>query len=535
MHSTADHLRSFDLDAISLFERDISTALVVVRGWKNSFARINRIPLDILSLIPTHLSSQKDRFRATFVCRHWRRVFIQHAAVWTQLVLRNRKDYVATLLERAKGSALDVVTNYRAPLTVMKLLSPHAQQIRHLEFPSNRWADFLTFSEVNSGPLPLLRTLTIRITWNLRQRGQPNALVPPSLPVLGGAINLEEFVYDLQLDSDWLIPLNRFVFPNLTTFKLRTFAALGLNASDLLGFLQSSPALRTVEAEIDGRIIPEGVPHDLVVVLPNVETFSLQGKFVGWHVYHLAKHISCPHAKHTSLVQEVSDIEMTFGREIFPDPASWETIVRQYSTGPAEQVRLEIKDYLFAAYSLTFQSSDATVITLDFNLSESEAEEEELNLTRAEMDLEIFSQACSTIRGHLLLSHVRRLYIKDWVANLTAVLPIVDVVGELFRCLGPLDELTFDGCDLEIFLAPFINLPEYQHFARVFPHVRKLVISEGQEVEEQHCMDAIVELAKSQYEQDKPLEHVVVGVRGIPAEMVEKLREWVGTVDCGQI
>jgi hypothetical protein len=321
VYLNADHLRSFDLNAVSLFERDISTALNVVREWKNSFVPINRIPSDVLSLIPTYLSSQKDRFRATFVCRHWRTVFLQYAALWSRLVLGKDVECVATLLDRAKGSALDVVTDYNPPLAAMTLLSPHAQRIRHLEFPSNRCADILTFSEVNSGPLPLLRTLTIRITaWDRNRHDQPNALTTLLLPILSGATNLEEFVFDLQLSSNRLIPLNRFVFPNLTTFKL-TCTTPEFNASDFLGFLQSSPTLRTVEAEIDGHITREGVPRDMVVVLPNVENFSLQGNDDGWLVYHLATYVSCPRAKYTSLVQGVCDYKMARGHETFPDPA----------------------------------------------------------------------------------------------------------------------------------------------------------------------------------------------------------------------
>jgi hypothetical protein len=503
----------------------------------NTFAPINRIPLDILSLIPTHLSSQRDHFRATFVCRHWRRIFLQHAALWTRLVLGKNVDYVATLLERAKGSALDVVANHRASLATMTLLSPHAQRIRHLEFPSNRCADILTFSEFNSGPLPLLRTLTIRITaWDRKQHGQPNALATPLLPILSGAANLEEFVFEAQLSSRWLIPLNRFVFPNLTTFRL-TFTTPEFKASNFLGFLQSSPTLRTVEAKIDGRITREGVPRDMVVVLPNVETFSLQGQVYGWHIYHLAKHTSCPRAKYTSLVQEVSDIDMTFGREIFPDTALWETILRQYSTIPAEQVTLEIHNHRFAAYSLTFQSPDATVIRLGFSLSGSDAEEEDLDLTLVQIDLEVFSQACSTIGGYPLLSHIKGLYVRGWARTLAvdSLLPMVGVVGELFRCLGSLDELTIEHCNLEIFLAPFIDLPEFRLPARVFPHVKKLTITEGQKFWDQWCMDAIVELAKLQYEEEKPFEHVTVWAGEIPAGTAERLREWVSTVDCDEI
>src|SRR5882762_1087255 len=112
----ANSLCSITLDVVSQLERDLSAALTALREWKNSLVRINRIPLDILSLIPTHLSSQKDRFRASFVCRHWRRVFLQHAALWSQLLLKNGEVYVQTLLERAKASPLDVSTHYMAPV-----------------------------------------------------------------------------------------------------------------------------------------------------------------------------------------------------------------------------------------------------------------------------------------------------------------------------------------------------------------------------------------------------------------------------------
>jgi hypothetical protein len=525
VHLNADHLRSFDLDAISRFERDISTALVVVRRWKNSFAPINRIPLDILCLIPTHLSSQKDRFHASFVCRHWRRVFIQHAALWSQLKLTNQEDYVTTLLERAKGSALDVVAIRGAPLGTVTLLSPHTRQIRHLRFPYNDWTDILTFSEVNSGPLPLLRTLDIC----LAQPNDPFAtLNPPSLPLFSGAVNLEEFAFH----SEYSRLLNRFAFPNITTFKLTTSPALEFSALDLLGFLQASPTLQMVKVEVHGRLMPGDIPQDMVVVLPNVKTFSLLAKAKGWHVYHLATLVSCPGAKYTSLMQEVCDYDMAPGQEIFPDPASWEAIVRQYSQDPVEQVTLVIQDNPLAAYSLTFRSPDATVIRLGFKVFNLATDEEELDLTWAEMHLEIFSQACSTIRGSSL-PHLKCLCVQDWTRTLGAnrVLPM----EELFMFLGPLDELIIDGCDLQAFLTPFFDLPEFRSFGRVFPHVKTLTILEGRMFDKQLCFDAIVELAKSQYEQEKPFEHVEVLASEIPVGTAERLREWAGAAHCGQI
>jgi hypothetical protein len=446
------------------------------------------------------------------------------------LILTNQEDYVATLLERAKGSALDVVAVHGAPLGTVTLLSPHTRQIRHLRFPSNDWTEILTFSEVNSGPLPLLRTLDIC----LAQPNDPLAtLTLPSLPLFSGAVNLKEFGFD----SKYSRLLNRFVFPNLTTFKLTTGPAPEFSASDLLGFLQASPMLRTVKVEVHGRLITGDIPQDMVVVLPNVETFSLLGKAVGWRGYHLATHISCPHAKYTSLMQQVFDYDMAPGQEIFADPASWEAIVRQYSKSPAEQVTLVIKDNRLPAYSLIFHFPDAAVIRLDFKVFDWDSYEDGLDLTWAEMHLEVFSQACSTIRGSSLLLHPKCLYIKDWTRTLGAncVLPMAGVVGELFRCLEPLDELIIDGCDLQAFLAPFFDLPEFRSFGRVFPHVKTLTISEGQMVDKQLCMDAIVELAKSQYEQEKPFERVAVLARDIPVGTAERLREWVGAAHCRQI
>jgi hypothetical protein len=87
-----------------------------------------------------------------------------------------------TLLERAKGSALDITIDLGTPPDTMILLSSKVQQIRHLTFPLNCWMDVLKFSEAISGPLPLLRTIKIWTIDNLRN--QPDMLTTPSPPPL---------------------------------------------------------------------------------------------------------------------------------------------------------------------------------------------------------------------------------------------------------------------------------------------------------------------------------------------------------------
>ena len=133
----ADHPRSFALEAVSQLDLDVSNALATIREWKNSFTLINRIPTDILSLIPTHLASQKDLFRTASVCRHWRGALLKNGTLLSQLFLIKGEECVSTLLERAKGSALDIVTGHRSPAGAIALICPRAQQIRRLEFAGN--------------------------------------------------------------------------------------------------------------------------------------------------------------------------------------------------------------------------------------------------------------------------------------------------------------------------------------------------------------------------------------------------------------
>jgi hypothetical protein len=337
---------------------------------------------------------------------------------------------VTTLLERAKGSALDITIDLGTPLDTMILLSSNVQQIRHLTFPANCWMDVLKFSEVISGPLPLLRTIEIWLMDSLSN--QPNMLTAPSLPLFSGAINLEEFDFTPYWDE----PLNHFVFPNLTTLKLSTPVLNDFDASDLFDFLKASPTLRTVEVEINWNMVPGSIPREMVV-LPNVETFSL---FVhseeDMQVYKPAVQISCPRAKYTSLTQILFDNHIVYPLETFPDPVLLKAVIRQYTKSPVEKVTLEISDDQFMTvitYSLIFQSSDATVLRLGFRLGDSSEGEEELVTSREEMSFNIFVQACRTIRDHPLLSHIKCLHIVDRTGCFGADRPleIAEVVGAL--------------------------------------------------------------------------------------------------------
>ena len=308
-------LRSVTLDEVSQLDRDVLTAFAAIREWKNSFVPINRVPLDVLCLVPTHLASQKDRFRATFVCRHWRRTFLQHGALWSQLYLWRGEVYVKTLLERAKDSALRVFASWPVPVGATALLSPHTGQIRSLNFDYSLWADIRRFSELNSGHFPLLHTLNINAA---------DVMTPSSLSLFSGAVDLQEFQLHLRGSQ----PLILFVFPNITSFKL-TMESLGeFRASHLLDFLEASPMLQTVRMEL-GVVSFDGIPRDRVVVLPNVESFSL-AMSNGEPRYRLTTHISCPSVKHASLTHDRGTDDTT-PQNFFPVLDIWNAIIPQYT------------------------------------------------------------------------------------------------------------------------------------------------------------------------------------------------------------
>ena len=396
--------------------------------------------------------------------------------------------------------------------------------------PGNHWPQIFALSQAISGPLPLLRTLKISINDSDDPLSRSNLLAAPSPLLFSGAVNLEDFDFEPESAGS----LKNFVFPNLTAFKLSYAPIADFNISDLFDFLKASPTLQTVEVRICSDVVLEEVPRDLVV-LPNVKTFFLSVYGAELQVYEPVTHISCPHATYTSLEQHIFDSSMTHGMEVFPNPVSCKTIVHQYSTSPVEEVTLEIGGYQYmivATYSLTFESSNAAVIRFDFELGGSGRADEELHMSHEEMNVEIFTQACRTIRSHPLLSHLKRLHIKDGSNSfgIERAVPMADVVWELFGSLGPLDELTIQGLDLRLFLT------KSRSAGRVFPPVKELTMSDEGIFDDARCMDAIVELAESQYRLEKPFDRVTIRAKRVPAvNMAGRLGQWVGAVDCYEL
>ena len=482
--------------------------------------------MEILSLLPTHLSHEKDLLCVSSVCRHWRRTFIQHATLWSQVDLTANRNpfFVRILLQRAKGSGLDISSTHLERTDILALFSLRTQQLRTLNFVHDYWTDIQRFSEATSGPLPLLDTLNIIV--NEFDHLVHMILDPPSLPLFSGAVNLKKF----SLHSIALPRLNLFAFPNLTTFELSS-TPRNFPASQLLNFLEASPALQTVQIRLGADIMLGDVPPERIVVLPNVETLAVTQGELGFKI---AAHILSPSIRFTSLTLE-QGARATMPLEVFPTPVSWNTIGPQHVPSTVEEVALRIARLINPNLlcSLSFLSPGPTALELGYTLI---SEYYEIG----EEHSQILSQALEAVRTYPLLGSIKRLRILSRCGRQTYVVfaphqlaRIMEGTARLFKSVGRLEELILDVDDLRLFINPFFNSPEFGvTFGQdVFPPIRGLTIAEREgESLGTESVAAIIGFAKSQYTRGIPFERATFLMKFPPVGMAERLEPWVGTV-----
>ena len=417
------------------------------------------------------------------------------------------------LLERAKGSPLDIRSAFLDRADILALLSPHAQRFRTLDFVFDYWPNIQRFSEATSGPLPLLHALKIKVV---------DTMDPPSLPLFSGAVNLKNF----SLHSEGIPFLNHFAFPNLTIFE---FSAVGeeFPISQLLNFLEALPTLQTVRVKIGAEVLRGDVPPERVIVLPNVEIFSVTEGKPG---YGIAPHISCPSARHIALIRE-QDADDRMPEEIFP---TWNTIGPQYMVNTIDEVALGITttgDDL-VSFSL-FLSLGLATLELGYRIITEDEDCDEPTFSSGWEYNRVFKHAFEAIRTHPLLNSIKRLRIWDrhHFVNTHQIPSIMEATG-LFKFVGPLEELVLDIDDLRLFLFSFLDLPVSQVLMEqsTFPSIKELIIAEHlEDPYDEKCVAAIVRFVWSQYMRGVPFERVVFHMKS-PAGMAERLKLWVGAV-----
>jgi len=256
------------LDTCAL-EQDALEVLRLIRSRMNGLAPINKIPPDVLTLIPDFCSGpgkEKLIITLTHVCRDWREMFISRASLWANLsyvdaektrvyLKRSKSSPINLCLKRAEGLVCDDPFQEITPPIVgrLKCLFLQAMDLRDI-------TKYLTH------PAPLLEHLTIN-----RTPGDPRSyLVLPTTLFDGDLSSLRELhLYTVRTQLPWRSMIN------LTCFSLGFLFDHTISIGQLLDFFESAP--RLLEVELLHATPFFGAQNGRVVSLGDLKKLTISG------------------------------------------------------------------------------------------------------------------------------------------------------------------------------------------------------------------------------------------------------------------
>ena len=249
---------------VTALERDALEVLCLVRSVKNLFAPINRIPPEILSLIPGHCDDNEgdidqDLITLTHVCRGWRDMFTSRSLLWTRLDFIN-VEKAHTYIQRSQSSPLDIRLKYTSYLDdAFSLAIPHLRRLKSLTICVDVLPDILTHFRCQA---PLLEELNIALYQNR------NPILDNTL--FGGDLSS---LRKLTLEGDITIthlPWNNMT--NLQVLNLRSRSAGHI--TQFLDFFETTPLLHAVEL-MDSIPDSSDAPPQRIVPLPHLKALTI--------------------------------------------------------------------------------------------------------------------------------------------------------------------------------------------------------------------------------------------------------------------
>jgi len=274
--------------------------LLITRSIRNTFAPINRVPPDVLSLIPDYRETDEELIKLTHVCRSWRDIFISRASLWTFLDCKDL-DKTSVYIQRSRKSPLEVRIN-RDYLEILLLVAPHVGRLKALtlSFVGRVW-DIRRLIEYFSSTAPLLEKLAINVY------GTPISKSNRSLfgsTFLGGNLSsLRELRFnDFRTDLPWKN------MSNLTLFEFRR-SGPKTSITQLLDFFEQAPLLREIKIFYSFPLSSDA-PAERVVSLPHLKLLRISEQAP--HSM-LLNHLHIPAGASATL-------EFEFGYEGFPIP-----------------------------------------------------------------------------------------------------------------------------------------------------------------------------------------------------------------------
>ena len=254
------------LQADSL-ERDALEILALTRSLKNPLVPVNRIPSEVLSLLPDYCDeSYADKFliSSTHVCRSWREILISRSSLWTNLNVEKTRTYIQRSRSSSLNSSLQNTDDITYSYDAFSLVIPHISQLQSLDIRGDVLPEILDHFHC---PAPLLEKLDICIT--------PTDL---EFPIFDGASfngelpSLREFsLSGVITDLAWRNMKNLRVF---TLSNPELYNVHEITVTQILDFFESAPSLRHVEFE---NPIPDlsDAPPGRIVSLPHLKSLSL--------------------------------------------------------------------------------------------------------------------------------------------------------------------------------------------------------------------------------------------------------------------
>ncbi|KAJ6558195.1 hypothetical protein B0H19DRAFT_1150331 [Mycena capillaripes] len=369
---------------------------------------MERLPLELLSdilleCLPPLPEPRVDHFPMLLlnVCSTWTDIALSIPHIWTAIKITfpgagNFKGGVRAWLQRARDLPLSIsLVGPAFDRGVMGIIWEHGQQLKHLEMCYEREEDEDSDDESperidflggkSPGPLPLLKTLTIRRLSSLYDGQGYSGL--QFLELLGLAPNLSECVFDriqpllevaftteklvlpvlrrLTFDGEYEMRSNsERIFNCLTLPVLEVLSLPICSDNDLFIFLErSSPPLKQL---VMGRVFSQGENSvrlqeclHLVPTLTDLTVWNPDSR--------LTTELSAALADSSSLLPNLHTFRIIklYG-DVNPD-SFWETLLRALLTRrrQLEMVRVELANTIFSTQSMPSAGTLAALRALE--------------------------------------------------------------------------------------------------------------------------------------------------------------------------
>jgi hypothetical protein len=252
---------------VDALEQDAFEVLRLVRSIKNTLAPINRVPPEILSLIPGYFGGDDGDgdgddmdeviITLTHVCRDWRDIFISRSSLWTRFDFTNIEK-TRTYIQRSQSSPLNFSLDGESVINdAFSLVIPHTHRLKSLTIRSDTLPSVLEHLRCHT---PLLEKLDIRVST------QSNPAFDGAL--FGGDLSS---LHELRLER----VTTDFPWNNLANLRVVSLESGShkYGTTQILDFFESAPLLCAVSLQYQMPDLSDA-PPERIVPLRHLKVFA---------------------------------------------------------------------------------------------------------------------------------------------------------------------------------------------------------------------------------------------------------------------